>query len=167
MAEEVTGVQATPLARGAQAQADTNIHFRCPRCAKPLESPAHTAGQKVNCPDCGQRLQIPQPARPAPPPVNRTIMATEEPRAGTPPLPPLPPTPPAPPAPEPILDVIPVEPRGPAPAAPTARRESCLECGLDITRRARVFTCPDCGSLFCSAGCYREHRYHAHPGRGR
>jgi hypothetical protein len=43
-----------------------------------------------------------------------------------------------------------------------AGREACLECGLDITGRQRVQTCPDCGSLFCSAMCIREHRRHAH-----
>ena len=26
----------------------------------------------------------------------------------------------------------------------------------------RVQTCPDCGSLFCSAACYREHQKHSH-----
>jgi hypothetical protein len=48
------------------------------------------------------------------------------------------------------------------PAARPAQRESCLECGKNITNRARVQTCPDCGSPFCSAMCYREHRHHAH-----
>ena len=43
------------------------------------------------------------------------------------------------------------------------RREGCLECGIDVTNRSRVQTCPDCGAVLCSAMCYREHRYHAHP----
>jgi hypothetical protein len=42
------------------------------------------------------------------------------------------------------------------------RPENCLECGVSLAQRSRVQTCPDCGSLFCSARCYREHRYHAH-----
>jgi hypothetical protein len=39
------------------------------------------------------------------------------------------------------------------------------ECGADVSDRPRVQACPDCGSLFCSARCFREHRYHAHPSR--
>jgi predicted Zn finger-like uncharacterized protein len=160
-------VRVTPQAQAAQAQQDHTIHYRCPRCAKPLESPVHMAGSKGNCPDCGQRLQIPHASNPPPPsPVNKTMLAVEEPAATATPQLPVAGTPPAPPAPvtEEILTVLPVS--SPAPPAPApALRESCLECGVDITRRARVLTCPDCGSLFCSAGCYREHSYHAHPWR--
>jgi hypothetical protein len=96
-----------------------------------------------------------------PPEVNRTILAVEEPATATPPVA-TPARRPAAPAEEEILTVLPVS--EPPPTAP-ALRESCLECGLDISRRARVLTCPDCGSLFCSAGCFREHQYHAHPSR--
>jgi hypothetical protein len=41
-------------------------------------------------------------------------------------------------------------------------REHCLECGVDLSGRKRLQTCPDCGSLLCSAKCYREHRYQSH-----
>jgi hypothetical protein len=34
-----------------------------------------------------------------------------------------------------------------------------------LSGRARVQTCADCGSTFCSAACYREHRYYAHSRR--
>jgi hypothetical protein len=34
---------------------------------------------------------------------------------------------------------------------------------LDVTNRARLPNCPDCAALLCSAMCFREHRYHAHP----
>jgi predicted Zn finger-like uncharacterized protein len=137
--------QAAPQVRAAQAETDQSIHYGCPRCSKPLESPAHMAGQKVNCPDCGQRLQIPQPPGP-PPSIPVRVVA-----------PPPPPAPPAPAKEELILTVVAVPEPAPAP------REYCLECGVNITKRPRVQTCPDCGSLFCSAMCYREHRYHAHP----
>lgn len=142
------GVQETPQARAAQAVPDQTIHYRCARCAKPLESPAHLAGTKLNCPDCGQRLQIPLSSTAAPPSISVV------------PVSPAPPAPRAAVPEEPILTVVPV-----AASAPEVRREHCLECGVDITRRPRVQTCPDCGSLFCSARCYRDHHHHAHPSR--
>ena len=143
-------------ARAADVPNERGVNFRCPRCAKSLEAPGHLAGQKANCPDCGQRLQIPhatiQPV---------AVRSVEHPSpAATPAIPVvLPPT--APPVPEAIVRKVVALP---APVAP-ARRESCLECGKDVTDRPRIQTCPDCGSLFCSAGCYREHRYHAHTSR--
>lgn len=136
-------VQTTPQVRAASAPADATVHYRCVRCAHPLESPARMAGGKINCPSCGQRLQIPQPASALPPVPVHTVA-------------------PAPPAPEPPV----LRPAAPAPApaaAPAVRVENCLECGIDVSQRPRVQTCPDCGSLFCSARCYREHHYHAHP----
>lgn len=139
------------------AQPEAMIRYNCPRCKKSLESPASYAGQKLNCPDCGQRLQIPQPSTPPPAPaVNKTILALEEPAARTP-RPSPPPVPPVPSVKVELVEETPV-----VDAAPSTRRESCLECGVDITQRARVQTCPDCGSLFCSAGCYREHHSQAH-----
>jgi DNA-directed RNA polymerase subunit RPC12/RpoP len=48
------------------------ITFTCPACQAALESPDHTAGQKVHCPKCGQRLLIPPPMpRPI---LNRTML---------------------------------------------------------------------------------------------
>lgn len=133
-----------PQARAVSPQTEQTIHYRCARCGKSLESPAHLAGHKVNCPDCGQRLQVPQaaavPVSPAAPPSAPAPLAEVE----------------------PILTVLPAS--HPAPADP-ARREYCLECGVDVTERSRVQTCPACGSLFCSARCFREHNYHAHPSR--
>jgi DNA-directed RNA polymerase subunit RPC12/RpoP len=173
--EQPSLVHPMPVARPVLVLPTQSIHYRCPRCTKPLESPAHMAGQKLNCPDCGQRLKIPQAsAPPSPTPENKTILATEDKQAGAAsqvpsPVPPLPPT--APPS-KPlaqnsndvILEVIPAH----SPATPaTTPREYCLECGANISNRPRVQTCPDCGSLFCSAMCYREHRYQAHSSRRR
>jgi len=143
------------------AQPETMIRYTCARCKKSLESPVSFAGQKINCPDCGQRLQIPPPSAPPPPPINKTILATEESAAPVPVHVPSPRPQPVPPT--PILTArVSEEAPARAPAPSPARRESCLECGKDITERTRVQTCPDCGSLFCSAGCFREHDYHAH-----
>jgi DNA-directed RNA polymerase subunit RPC12/RpoP len=165
-AEKPPAVQVVPQARTAETQPGSSIRFRCPRCAKPLESPVHLAGQKVNCPDCGQRLQIPRTSDPQPAaPVNKTLLAVEESSATvSPPGAPasVPQAAPPPAVKEEILTVIAVpEAQPPAPA----RREYCLECGVDVTRRPRIQTCPDCGSLFCSARCYRDHRHHAHSSR--
>jgi hypothetical protein len=144
------------------------IRYSCPRCKKSLESPVSFAGQKLYCPDCNQRLQIPQPSTPPPMPlVNKTMLATEEPAA---PAASQASGPRAQPAPVPtalpsvkveVVEVV--EDNSPtADRAALAGRESCLECGVGLSRRGRVQTCPDCGALFCSAGCYREHRYYAH-----
>lgn len=138
------------------AQPEAMIRYSCPRCKKTLESPASFAGQKLNCPDCNQRLQIPQPSTPHPTPaLNKTILATVEPSAAATARTPQPSPPDVPPTAIPTVELV-------EKAAPAVRRESCLECGADITRRDRVQTCPDCGSLFCSASCYRDHHYHAH-----
>jgi DNA-directed RNA polymerase subunit RPC12/RpoP len=142
--------QGLPPARPAQAGPDQAIHYRCPSCSKPLESAASLAGHKINCPGCGQRLRVPQPTA-GPPPV---IVVPQAPLASTPPAPPV--------TGGELATVLPTA----SPAPPPRPRESCLECGVDVTERPRVQTCPDCGSLFCSARCYREHRYHAHPSRG-
>jgi hypothetical protein len=45
------------------------IRFACPRCKSVLESVDDKAGQKIACPKCQQRLQIPLP------PPTRTILA--------------------------------------------------------------------------------------------
>jgi DNA-directed RNA polymerase subunit RPC12/RpoP len=162
-AETPPPVQAVPQARAIQVQPDQAIHYCCPRCTRPLESPGHLAGQKVHCPDCGQRLQVPQPA--APPPSSAVHQALPAAAGGSAPaVPQAPPSRPRPPCPAPALEVI-LEVVPAASPAPAVRRDYCLECGADVTQRPRLQTCPDCGSLFCSAKCYREHRYHAHPSR--
>ena len=71
------------------------IRHSCPRCKKSLEAPPGMAGQKLNCPACGQRLQIPQPAADA----NRTLLgsrADSKPSSSPPPLAPPPVPPPLP-----------------------------------------------------------------------
>jgi DNA-directed RNA polymerase subunit RPC12/RpoP len=151
------------------------VHYRCPRCARQLVSPAHQAGQKINCPDCSQRLQIPQtsenlqnskvdPAalaasqRTAVPDAYARLVGTE----------PVPFDAVLPTLNQPTPTVHAVSPSPGHPAIPSPIRvESCLECGVDLTHRTRAHTCPDCSSLLCSASCFREHRYHAHPSRRR
>jgi DNA-directed RNA polymerase subunit RPC12/RpoP len=154
-------VQEMPQARSISIQPVPSIHYRCARCNKPLESPADLAGHKVNCPDCGQRLQIPQAPSTLPPPENKTILAAEEQPCSAVPVSVVHAASRPPVEEEPILTALPASP--PAPAT-SVRREYCLECGGEVTQRSRVQTCPDCGSLFCSARCYRDHCYHAHPG---
>jgi DNA-directed RNA polymerase subunit RPC12/RpoP len=148
------------------AEPEAMVRYTCPRCKRSLESPVSFAGQKLNCPGCNQRLQIPQPSTPPPPPINKTILATEE-QAGAPPPVPTPPPPPAsPPAARPMDELAIVE-ESPSKreSGRSARRESCLECGANLNGRDRVQTCSDCGSTFCSAACYREHRYYSHSRR--
>src|SRR5438094_201920 len=91
------------------------IRYPCPRCRKPLESPAAAAGQKANCPDCGQRLQVPQASRP---PANVPVRVVAAP----------PPAAPPPAAPPPVTaEVIPTVLPAEAPAPPAdLRREFCL-----------------------------------------
>jgi DNA-directed RNA polymerase subunit RPC12/RpoP len=58
------------------------ITYNCPRCKKPLESPAIEAGTKKPCPSCGQRLQVPAaPPAAAQPNLNKTILASDESKA--------------------------------------------------------------------------------------
>jgi DNA-directed RNA polymerase subunit RPC12/RpoP len=149
---------AAPVNRTMLAQPEPMVRYVCPRCNKSLESPASFAGQKLNCPGCNQRLQVPQPSNPAPPPVNKTILAVEQPPAA-----------PAAPGPPPAGRTDSSRTKGQGAGAPKAvglappgRREHCLECGADVSGQPQVQTCPDCGSLFCSARCYRAHSSHAH-----
>jgi hypothetical protein len=153
-AEPKPAAPATPPNRTLLAEPEAMIRYTCPRCQKSLESPVSFAGQKMHCPDCNQRLQVPQPSTPVAPPINKTILATEEP----------PPAPASRTAPRVNVEVVEVVEESPPPrrGGGSARRESCLECGVNLEQRARVQTCPDCGAVFCSAGCYREHRYYSH-----
>ena len=45
------------------------MRFACPRCGVVLEAPESRAGDKIPCPKCQQRLQIPGPPR------NKTVLA--------------------------------------------------------------------------------------------
>src|SRR5712692_8586787 len=45
------------------------LRFMCPRCKSILESPEQKAGDKVSCPKCQQRLQVPIPA------LSKTVLA--------------------------------------------------------------------------------------------
>ncbi|GIW81563.1 MAG: hypothetical protein KatS3mg105_3370 [Gemmatales bacterium] len=53
------------------------IHYNCPKCKTPLESPATEAGRKKPCPKCGQRLQIPYPSSSGASNLNKTLLAEE------------------------------------------------------------------------------------------
>ena len=67
-----------------------SIRFACPACNAVIKAPADKVGRKVNCPKCGQRLQIP------PPPKERTVVAKPLPAkepGHTPAAPPPPPVP--------------------------------------------------------------------------
>jgi len=50
------------------------ICFSCPTCKFVLQSPAQDAGNKIECPKCGQRLLIPNPAKPAA--SNKTVLGS-------------------------------------------------------------------------------------------
>ncbi len=155
---------AAPPNRTLLAEPEAMIRYTCPRCKRSLESPVGYAGQKLNCPGCDQRLQIPQPSTPPAPPVNKTVLATEEPPVAPAPAPP--PQPASPPAARRFDNLEVVEESEPKrDSKRRERRESCLECGTDVSDRGRVQTCADCGATFCSAACYREHRYYAHSKR--
>jgi DNA-directed RNA polymerase subunit RPC12/RpoP len=133
------------------------IRYSCPKCKKSLESPAGAAGQKLNCPGCGQRLQIPQPVAPQ----NKTMLAVDESGRGAPP----PSTAPAPssgpkPAPAAAGPIEVVEIVHETTTRP--RAGNCLECGRSLAGRDTLLTCPDCGSLLCCSTCFRDHRRYAH-----
>jgi DNA-directed RNA polymerase subunit RPC12/RpoP len=150
--------------RTVLAQPEPMIRYSCPRCKKSLESPASLAGQKLHCPDCNQRLQIPQPSTPPPPAVNKTMLAVEETRVPVAPPPGRTAQGKAVAEKRDAREAVPDFPARDA-STPPMRREHCLECGVDLSQQARVHTCPECGSLLCSARCYREHNDHAHAPR--
>jgi DNA-directed RNA polymerase subunit RPC12/RpoP len=83
--------QAAPAAAAAGGYAQTMvaeqappITYNCPRCKAPLEAPASEAGTKKNCPNCSQRLQVPNPPPPKSEPaavapnLNKTMLASDE-----------------------------------------------------------------------------------------
>src|SRR5262249_1618339 len=72
-----------PLDKTMLGEVEAPIRYNCPRCKKPLESPASEAGTKKPCPYCSGRLQVPAaPARPTIDPLNKTLLASAE--GGTP-----------------------------------------------------------------------------------
>jgi DNA-directed RNA polymerase subunit RPC12/RpoP len=70
-------VAAAGINKTMLGETEPPVRYNCPRCKKPLESPAIEAGTKKPCPSCGQRLQVPMPP-PPPPGLNKTILATSE-----------------------------------------------------------------------------------------
>jgi DNA-directed RNA polymerase subunit RPC12/RpoP len=68
----------SPLDKTMLGEVDPPIRYNCPRCKKPLESPASEAGTKKPCPYCSGRLQVPAaPARPqGDPGLNKTLLAS-------------------------------------------------------------------------------------------
>src|SRR5262245_40643740 len=65
-----------PLDKTMLGEVEAPIRYNCPRCKKPLESPASEAGTKKPCPYCSGRLQVPAaPPRPtADPGLNKTLL---------------------------------------------------------------------------------------------
>jgi len=142
----------------------STIRYRCPRCKKALESPASAAGTTSACTDCGQRLQIPAPPQ-SPPPVPKIVPPAVEPFQAQLSLP----------------ESSGVSAQAPRPRQPDildddvadvpirkergARRETCRECGRDISASERVRNCPDCDAQLCSRECARDHQEHVHGGR--
>lgn len=61
------------------------IRFTCPTCKSVLQSPGHTAGSKVACSKCGQRLLVPNPVQPAA--GNKTVLGALLPDSAGPPVP--------------------------------------------------------------------------------
>lgn len=55
------------------------VRFSCPNCKTLCSHP--TAGEKVMCPTCRQKLLVPSP--PIPPPQNKTVLGTWEPLEST------------------------------------------------------------------------------------
>jgi DNA-directed RNA polymerase subunit RPC12/RpoP len=73
------GAAKPPIDKTMLGEVAAAICYNCPRCKKPLESPASEAGTKKPCPSCGGRLQVPA-ASPAPAPapdshLNKTLLA--------------------------------------------------------------------------------------------
>lgn len=109
------------------------IRFGCPTCRSVLESPERKAGDKIACPKCGQRLQVPAPPR------NKTVLGTI--------------------FPEPSGQFRPVDPpvRDPQPQATVANSVSltCPTCKavLSLPRTAIGFwtTCPKCREGFLAS----------------
>jgi DNA-directed RNA polymerase subunit RPC12/RpoP len=65
------------------------IIFACPTCKASYTVNDRSAGEKIDCKTCGQRVQVPSPPR------NRTVLGESvEPTAATVPIDPLPPEPP-------------------------------------------------------------------------
>lgn len=67
-----------------------NIQFRCPRCNQPIEQPAEMLGQLIDCPACGEVVEVqksihlPPPPRPGPRPVPRLKLPKPPPHAPAP-----------------------------------------------------------------------------------
>ena len=45
-----------------------NVHFKCPHCEQALEAPLEMLGQLMDCPECGQTVEVQKPHIVLPPP---------------------------------------------------------------------------------------------------
>jgi DNA-directed RNA polymerase subunit RPC12/RpoP len=144
-------IQASPARAITQSLAETpTIGYQCPRCKLSLESPCSVSGKKLNCPGCGQRLQVPKPLPAATliaPLAVSSLPATPRPSEAV--------------GPE-DADAIACAGKQKSRAAPSPA--NCLECGHHLSGQHPRFTCPKCGSLLCSAACLRDHNHFAHNG---
>ena len=66
-----------------------NIQFQCPHCRQSIEAPPDMLGQLMDCPACGQtvevqkspaKLPVPSPASPRPPPKQKLPMPPPPPK---------------------------------------------------------------------------------------
>jgi DNA-directed RNA polymerase subunit RPC12/RpoP len=109
------------------------IQFACPRCQKVLQAEESATGNKVDCPGCGQRLQVPAPA------LNKTLLGTLIPES-----PPAPAIPVVPPVASQIREIKPEE-------APPEITWQCSTCQAQLRTPAVVagqsVTCPTCNQV--------------------
>ena len=103
------------------------IRFLCPSCKSILDQPDDRAGEKLPCPRCSQRLQVPAAPRP---PLNKTVLGQQLPAGGSPPSAPSP---------------APASAPAPPPVAPAV--VACASCDATLTLPAGkggLYRCPAC-----------------------
>jgi DNA-directed RNA polymerase subunit M/transcription elongation factor TFIIS len=125
------------------------IRFACPTCRSALAVARGKAGEKVACPHCGQRLQVPVPR-------DKTLLGEMLPPEVSPAGPA--PTPPPPPVPRLVVTELPTSPARPpreephevveAPRPARRRRRDDEDDEDEDGRPRRRFECPECGSTY-------------------
>jgi len=106
------------------------VNFTCPVCETLCSHP--TAGVKVYCPKCGQKLLVPTPR-------NKTVLGTSSPVTSSPTS-----AGPTPAPASPSLEVIPVLMPVDEEEEDNPHLTACPACGRSIAKEAA--TCPSCGA---------------------